>query len=483
MLDDFPFSIIIEGIDKITAPLAKVQRQIANVSKSAQNLGRNLTFGVTLPVIGLGTFAVSSFLQQADAIDQVNARLKMVGDTAGVTFDQLSQAAQQFQRDTLFGDEQILRDVSTQLLTFTNITGKELMKAQEAILDVATVTKQDLKSTAIQLGKALNDPVANLGALGRTGIQFSEQQKKVIKALSKSGRLAEAQALILEELKNQYGGAAKAAGDTNPYIKFSNTLGDIAEEFGQIIHEMLIPLMKVLVKVGQYIQDMPTPMKKLIVVIGAVAAAIGPLLFVFGSLGLLVSGAMTFFTSLAGVLTAIPAVIGAVATAFGFLRGVLIAMARLPLLLNPLTLWIAGIGLAAFLVIKYWKPISTFFRNLWDGIAEKFAWARDKLFGIWDDIKSSIGLGDKTEFSVTNRTVPPNFANATFTQGDAASKGFNNSPTIQQSNQTITKETKLHIDFSNVPAGVNITQTGLAGSAVSTVNVGRSFPSVKGGKL
>ena len=61
------------------------------------------------------------------------------------------------------------------------------------------------------MGKALNDPVANLSALSRSGIQFSDEQKAVIKSMAETGRLAEAQTLILDELNRQYGGSAEAA--------------------------------------------------------------------------------------------------------------------------------------------------------------------------------------------------------------------------------------------------------------------------------
>ena len=86
--------------------------------------------------------------------------------------------ATNLQNKTLFGDEVILKDATAQLLTFTNITGENFGRTQEAALDLATRLDGDLKSASIQLGKALNDPVANLSALSRSGIQFSEDQKK-----------------------------------------------------------------------------------------------------------------------------------------------------------------------------------------------------------------------------------------------------------------------------------------------------------------
>ena len=101
----------------------------------------------------------------------------------------------------------------------------------------------DLKGASIQLGKALNDPVANLSALSKSGIQFSTSQKEVIKDLAESGRLAEAQTIILDELNIQYGGSAEAAALADGGFKqLSNAVGDLKERFGELIVKGISPV-------------------------------------------------------------------------------------------------------------------------------------------------------------------------------------------------------------------------------------------------
>ena len=56
--------------------------------------------------------------------------------------------------------------------------------------------------------------ISDLDALRRSGTVFSRSQTDVIRQLAETGRLAEAQVLILDELDRQYGGAARAARDT-----------------------------------------------------------------------------------------------------------------------------------------------------------------------------------------------------------------------------------------------------------------------------
>jgi hypothetical protein len=58
----------------------------------------------------------------------------------------------------------------------------------------------DMKGAAIQVGKALQDPVHGISALRRVGVNFNESQVETIKKLVETGQAAKAQGLILAEL-------------------------------------------------------------------------------------------------------------------------------------------------------------------------------------------------------------------------------------------------------------------------------------------
>jgi hypothetical protein len=270
--------------------LGKSMRKIKNFGKNTKQMGKSLTMNVTAPIAALGFTAVKAFQQQAKAIAQVEAGLKSTGGQVGYTSQQLQQMASDLQTKTLFGDEQILQDATAQLLTFTNISGEQFARTQQAALDLATRLDGDLKGASIQLGKALNDPVANLSALSRSGIQFSEEQKEVIKSMAESGRLAEAQTLILDELNNQYGGSAEAAAKADGgFTQLANSFGDLQEEFGKILVDVLQPVVDFLKNVVSSLQNASPEFKQMAVTISLVAAAIGPLLMV---LPMLVQGFM-----------------------------------------------------------------------------------------------------------------------------------------------------------------------------------------------
>ena len=171
--------------------------------------------------------------------------------------------------------------VTSQLLTFTNIAGEQFDRTQKAALDVTSrlfgvdASAESLRSTSIQLGKALNDPTANMGALSRSGIQFSAQQKEVIKNLQKTGNLAGAQTIILDELEKQYGGSAEAAAKAGAggLKQFNNQMGDIVEEIGGFLLPIISKMANTFLKFIDFVKRNSTAFKVFAVILGVVGAA------------------------------------------------------------------------------------------------------------------------------------------------------------------------------------------------------------------
>jgi hypothetical protein len=147
------------------------------------------------------------------ATAQLNAALKSTRGVSGQTVQALAEHASALQLLSVYDDD-VIAGAQAMLLTFTRISGDTFPKATEAVLNVAQAMGTDLKSAAIQVGKALNDPILGVSALARSGIQFTEAQREMIKQMVETNRLAEAQRIILAELETQFGGSAKAARDT-----------------------------------------------------------------------------------------------------------------------------------------------------------------------------------------------------------------------------------------------------------------------------
>ncbi len=267
--------------------LRKATKSMTKFGKSMQRTGQTLSKSLTLPIAALGVASVKAFDEQSKAVAQVEAGLRSTGESAGFTSEQLQKMAADLQTKTLFGDEDILQNATAQLLTFTNIVGEQFEKTQIAATNLAQKSfRGDLKSASIALGKALNDPVANLGALGRAGIQFSDEQEALIKSLIETNRLADAQNIILQELETQFGGAAEAAAKAGlgPFQQLQNELSDVSEEFGKLIVENIEPLKTALQGLTENLRSLSTEQKQTIIKIAGITAVVGPLLLILGKL-------------------------------------------------------------------------------------------------------------------------------------------------------------------------------------------------------
>jgi len=271
-------------LKQFSSEMQNANRQLQKHGKQMQSVGKGFTTYLTAPLAALTAVSLISYDKQAKAIAQVEAGIKSTGAAAGFTSQQLQTMASDLQNKTIFGDEEILQGATAQLLTFTNIAGEQFARTQVAVLDLATRLDGDLKSASIQLGKALNDPVANLSALSRAGIQFSKEQKTTINALVATNRLADAQTLILDELQKQYGGSAEAAAKagTGGLKQLSNIMGDLMEDFGKIISEFIAPFIVKIKGLVLAFKDLPEASKKTIAGIAGIAAVIGPLLVMLG---------------------------------------------------------------------------------------------------------------------------------------------------------------------------------------------------------
>lgn len=150
---------------------------------------------------------------------QLEAGIKSTGNAANVTVEGLNELASSIQDYSGQTDDSI-RQTEALLLTFTNIrnVGADRIfdDATKAAADMAAKMGGDASGAAVQLGKALNDPVKGVTALTRMGVQFTDAQKEQIKTLMASNDTLGAQKVILGELETQFGGAAKAAGESLP---------------------------------------------------------------------------------------------------------------------------------------------------------------------------------------------------------------------------------------------------------------------------
>jgi hypothetical protein len=260
--------------------MRKATRDMQTFGKNMMDVGKDLSKYATVPFTAFATGAVMSFRTVNEAMKQVEAGLISTGGAAGFTGDQLQKMAKQAGDVANVFSADILKDVTAQLLTFTNVTGPTFERAQMSILDVSARMGTDMKSSAIMIGKALNDPIQGLTALRRVGIQFSDQQQEMIKSMNAAGDAAGAQAVILEELERQFGGSAAASGDA--FTQMGNAAKELGASFGELIHGFLTPFIRNITALLNHIAGLTEKQKSWVLGIGGVMAAIGPLMIAIG---------------------------------------------------------------------------------------------------------------------------------------------------------------------------------------------------------
>jgi len=217
----------LKDLDKQKAQTKKwqnsVNKNVGSVAKTFRGLAAAAGVGLLTKKI------VSATAKQQNAIAQLAQGWKTTGGVVGRSVDEIVAKAARLQDVSIFGDEQII-EAQSQLITFTNIVEDQFDRATIAAMDLSTRMGTDLKSSVLQLGKALNDPVTGMTALTRSGVTFTESQKEMVRALVDSGRSVEAQQLMLAELEKQFGGSAKAARET-----FGGALSGLSGAFNDLL--------------------------------------------------------------------------------------------------------------------------------------------------------------------------------------------------------------------------------------------------------
>ncbi len=250
---------------KLQSELAAVNGRLKEIRDTSRGIkadgpasGGGGIFGSIIGKVGIAVAAVEGFFAAvqglfsfaAEAVQDFNAaaaadaaledRLRSTEGAAGRTLEQLQAISDAQEKITLFEGEDIKKGEEL-LLTFTNIRSEILDRTIPAALDMSTVFQQDVSASAIQLGKALNDPVQGITALSRIGITFSDEQKKTIATMVEMNDVAGAQAIILSEVEKQVGGAAQAAANAEGggMKKLAKRFGEIKESLGGLISKGL----------------------------------------------------------------------------------------------------------------------------------------------------------------------------------------------------------------------------------------------------
>ena len=222
-------------------------RNVETFGSKLKGMGKLLVAGgIAAGIYGLArgfqalTEYISDSIGAAEKAESANARLDNVLSQMGFSdaSARLKEYAEALQFQIAVEDETI-KAVQTKLATFGELTktvgeaGGAFDRATLAALDLAAAGFGSAESNAVQLGKALQDPVKGLTSLGRAGVTFTDAERDRIATLVESNRIGEAQAVVLDAIEKQVGGTAAATADASD--KMGLAWQEIQEEIGSAL--------------------------------------------------------------------------------------------------------------------------------------------------------------------------------------------------------------------------------------------------------
>lgn len=231
---------------------SNAQKVGAQLKKVAVGVGIGLA-AITAGMIRAGFEAVES-LKRIETINaQTDAVIRSTAGAAGVTREQIVALADSLEAVTATEAEAI-QEGANLLLTFKNIrngskqTEKIFDRTTAVLVDMSRAMGSDMKTAALQLGRALNDPIRGVTALTRSGVSFSDSQRDMIRSLQESGDLLGAQQVVLQALEEQFGGSGESYAGTlaGRIDTLNHNLGATAER----VVQSLLPAFERLVDWG-----------------------------------------------------------------------------------------------------------------------------------------------------------------------------------------------------------------------------------------
>jgi hypothetical protein len=327
-----------QGIDKALKEFEKLET-------TSQKVGFALNKAF-LPAVAVTGALAAGFVNLSLAGERAatsNARIAQIAESMGLfgtevdfVTKRLVDLAKATARQTGL-DQNAIKETQAKLLTFKELAatagevGGQFDRATAAAIDLAAAGFGSAESNAVQLGKALQDPIKGLTALSRSGVTFTDTEKDRIQTLVESNRIGEAQVLILEAIETQVGGTAAATANSSDKMRVA--FSQMQESMGQA----LLPVFEKLTGIASSFFDL----------IGRNETAV---LVVAGAVGVLAAAivaanvAMKIYSGLATLVKITNTLLG---TSFELTGAKMAGMAK------GLGLIGAAVGVAAFIYADY----------------------------------------------------------------------------------------------------------------------------------
>lgn len=353
----------------INSAVEKSQRKLRSFQSGLNSFGNVATIGG-----GIATAFLGSTVKAAQESEIAAARMRQVFKSLGEQNDTAANKALDYASKLQMQigiEDEVIAATQAKIATFKTLSSESgrmagmFDRVTNAAFDMQAAGFGEASQNAVQLGKAMEDPIKGLAALRKSGITFTDGEKAKIKALVQSNHLLKAQQMVLSAIENQgIKGVAEATAD--PLVLIRISLGEIAETIGK----KLLPRIK---QFSRYvINDLIPPISDFaeknstlikVVAAGSVAllglgVAAKVVAFAMGGIAPVMKGVMFMMKVMQG---------NAAATAIA-MKGLRVAMMSTGILLI-----VAAIAAAAYLIYKNWDGIKAWFTKLWANVTAIFS--------------------------------------------------------------------------------------------------------------
>jgi hypothetical protein len=283
---------------QLRATTADFKKDMSEAKKAAESFAKDIkpaTLAVGAAFAGL---AASIALVTKAAGDEVvsQMRLKIV---FGENAEALAGYADQLARSSGL-DDAMVRE-SMKLLGAMGLNAAQTQALVPHIADMAALMGVDMPAAAKLAAMAINN---GSGALSRSGIAMSEQQKATFDSINMAGRLA----MMMDILGDKAGGMAQAMTGTVPgaLAMVKNAFGDLTEELGMGFQDLATGALKslhdALRGVGDWFHKLTPEAKETAAKIALVATGALGVATALGGIGLALPGVIALFSSLGTVM-------------------------------------------------------------------------------------------------------------------------------------------------------------------------------------
>lgn len=225
------------SVDKMKESQGKANASFDSFLKGGKFL---VAAKVAIEAIKKITKAVGEMIAAYRETELANARLsgilRATGRATEFAGNQMGQMADELARLSTFTTTEIT-NAQALLLAYDNIGNDTFPDVLKSAMDLSAAFGTDLNSSIQKLGRALNDPTTGFRGLRSEGIALSKEKEELINTLVEENKMYEAQKVLLDELKDRYGGLSEEIAQTgsSKLDKLKNTLEDIKGEFGRVL--------------------------------------------------------------------------------------------------------------------------------------------------------------------------------------------------------------------------------------------------------